>query len=144
MTSHGLNVSTERLETLFWAPRLVSVSSRYRHSKVSVSSRSRQHTSHLQSLWISRQPCYATQWVKWSELSVFTIWRRCSISATWGSRFTTGLFFILLARSAYLRVPRVSAMLESAGLMHAIISVWLLPPSESTNITHPTLVMGQF
>jgi len=47
MTSHGLNVSTERLETLFWTSRF-SVSSRDHHSNVSVSSRSRHHTSRLQ------------------------------------------------------------------------------------------------
>ena len=44
---------------------------------------------------------------------------------------TTGLFFICLARSAYLKVLSVSAILLSAGLTQAIISVLLFPPRES-------------
>ena len=53
------------------------------------------------------------------------------ISAVCGSQFTTGLFLILRALSAYLRVFNVSSMLLSAGLTHAIINVWLFPPNES-------------
>ena len=52
-------------------------------------------------------------------------------SADCGSLLTIGLFLICLALSAYLRVFRVSSMLESAGLMHASINVWLLPPRAS-------------
>lgn len=44
---------------------------------------------------------------------------------------TMGLFLILRALSAYRSVLMVSSMFESAGLTHAIISVWLLPPKES-------------
>jgi len=47
MTSHGLNVSTERLETLFWTSRL-GLETRTITPIVSVSSRSRHHTSRLQ------------------------------------------------------------------------------------------------
>jgi hypothetical protein len=50
---------------------------------------------------------------------------------------------IFLALSAYLKVLRVSSMLESAGLAHAIINVWLLPPSESktkSSKTNPSWV----
>ena len=40
---------------------------------------------------------------------------------------------VLRARSAYRNVSSVSSVLLSAGLMQAIINVWLLPPSESTH-----------
>lgn len=53
------------------------------------------------------------------------------ISAALGSRLTIGLFLILRALSAYRSVLMVSSMFESAGLMQAIIKVWLLPPKES-------------
>ena len=55
----------------------------------------------------------------------------------------TGLFLILRARSAYLSVPSVSSVLLSAGLMHAIIRVWLLPPSESTHTDTQTDIYTQ-
>jgi len=50
MNSHDLNVSTERLEMMFWTSRLGNVSDwrHWRHSNVSVSSRSRHLTCRLQ------------------------------------------------------------------------------------------------
>lgn len=54
------------------------------------------------------------------------------ISAALGSTLTIGLFLILRALSAYRSVLMVSSMFESAGLTHAIIKVWLLPPRESS------------
>jgi len=73
------------------------------------------------------------QSIQRTNIMLLTSWRSRCISATWGSRLTTGLFLIFLARSAYLRVPSVSSVFESAGLMQAIIRVWLLPPSESAH-----------
>lgn len=46
-------------------------------------------------------------------------------------RLSTGLFLIVRARCAYLSVLRVSSTASSALLTHAIMSVLLLPPSES-------------
>ena len=54
-----------------------------------------------------------------------------SISASHWSKFIVGLFLMLLARVAYLRVLRVSPKELSLGDMVAIIRVLLLPPSES-------------
>ena len=71
---------------------------------------------------------------------LFTNWRRRRISATCGSRLTTGLFLIFRARSAYRNVPSVSSVLLSAGLIQAIISVWLLPPSESKHTDRHTYI----
>jgi hypothetical protein len=48
-----------------------------------------------------------------------------------GSLLMTGLFLMRRALSAYLRVLSVSSLLMSAGLTQAIITVRLLPPSES-------------
>lgn len=48
-----------------------------------------------------------------------------------GSLLTTGLFLMWRALSAYRSVLSVSSRLMSAGLTHAIMTVRLLPPSES-------------
>ena len=72
-------------------------------------------------------PWFCNNWI----CSCWTCCFNLANSAAWGSRFTTGLFLIRLALSAYRSVLRVSSMLESAGLTQAIIRVWLLPPSES-------------
>lgn len=54
--------------------------------------------------------------------------------ALYGSLFTIGLFFILLALLAYFREFKLSSKLLSAGLTHATISVLLLPPKLSCKI----------
>lgn len=66
-----------------------------------------------------------------SALAADSCWRRCAIWAALGSRLTTGLFLMFLARFAYLRVFMLSSRFTSAGLTHAIMTVRLLPPRES-------------
>eukprot|EP00123_Amoebidium_parasiticum_P014693 comp22602_c0_seq1/m.34666 comp22602_c0_seq1/g.34666 ORF comp22602_c0_seq1/g.34666 comp22602_c0_seq1/m.34666 type:complete len:333 (+) comp22602_c0_seq1:1550-2548(+) len=85
-----------------------------------------------------------------SSLSTIPMWSGCLVRASSArssmisqrifastsallSWLITALFLMLRALFAYLSVLRVSGSLMSAGDMHAIISVRLLPPRESCN-----------
>ena len=69
-----------------------------------------------------------------SLVNSYTYYLSWAIYCELGSLLTMGLFLMFLALLAYFSVFSVSSKLISAGEMHAIMIVLLLPPSESYRI----------